>query len=130
LYNKIKTDSRFVITLKKQIANANQINLNVLKSGTGSFIPEKINLTEKVNPRLLEEQFSTPIDIYQVHGITLVVGWGFVHILGYCAARFLKHYHWWIYIHLFCTELPALATLIIISIMFSKCKVYIYSSWI
>jgi hypothetical protein len=86
----------------------------------------KLNTEEFDKKRFLEnvtEAQPVFIDIYQVHGLSLLVGWGFLHMIGYCAARYLKHYQWWIYVHILCTELPALCTVITVSVIYSRSNI-------
>jgi hypothetical protein len=61
-------------------------------------------------------------NIYDVHGISLFISWGLLNFFGYCAARFFKHHPWWMYVHLFCTQLPGLWTfaMIIATLAVSK----------
>jgi hypothetical protein len=63
-----------------------------------------------------------PVDIWAVHGISLIICWGVLNFIGYCAARFLKHYTWWIYVHFAGSILPALWTfgMIIATLIISK----------
>jgi hypothetical protein len=58
--------------------------------------------------RLLQDPTgSPPVDILAVHGISLMICWGLLMFFGYCAARYLKHYKWWLYIHVAASIMPA-----------------------
>jgi hypothetical protein len=75
--------------------------------------------------RILQE--SPSVDIWAVHGISLMLCWGLLMFFGYCAARFLKHHKWWIYIHLGFSIIPAYWTfgMLIATLSVSNCVFYI-----
>jgi hypothetical protein len=117
---------RIIFVFIDHISNEVDIDLT-LTSGEGEYDNSKSIRFLLDND---DESIPTYIDIYQVHGVALIVGWGFLHILGYCAARYLKHYHWWLYIHVLCTELPAIATIGTIGVIYSRSNINHNNSWL
>jgi hypothetical protein len=81
--------------------------------GLGEFNEEDFKsqneIAVKLNQpkRMLQDSTSVPVDVFAVHGISLMICWGLLNFFGYCAARFLRHYKWWLYVHFACTILPA-----------------------
>ena len=49
------------------------------------------------------------VDIYwYIHGIGMFIAWNLFVLIGYIAARFLKHYPWWIILHFIGGTVPSL----------------------
>jgi hypothetical protein len=56
----------------------------------------------------LEDAIVSSVDIFwYVHGIGMFIAWNFFVLIGYIAARFLKHYPWWIFLHILGGTIPA-----------------------
>lgn len=67
-------------------------------------------------------------DVYwDVHGIGMFVAWNLFVTIGYIAARFLKHYSWWTFLHLLGGTVPALFSVgIIIAAIVKRNLIFFY----
>ena len=59
---------------------------------------------------------------WAIHGIGQLIGWNLLVTIGYIAARFLKHYPWWLILHFLGGTIPAIFSVVIIAITFAKGK--------
>lgn len=49
------------------------------------------------------------VDIYwYIHGIGMFIAWNLFVLIGYVAARFLKHHPWWLILHFIGGTVPSL----------------------
>lgn len=45
---------------------------------------------------------------FTAHGVGNLIAWNFLITIGYIAARFLRHYPWWSYLHFVGGTIPCL----------------------
>ena len=64
---------------------------------------------------------SSPIDFWAFHGISLVIGWSVFNFFGYIAARFLKHYTWWIWVHRIGSGLNSFWSIGVVGVAINMC---------
>ena len=50
--------------------------------------------------------------IFEIHGISLIIAWSFLNLVGYVSARLLKHLPFWIWIHRLGSGLTGLTTIV------------------
>ena len=65
-------------------------------------------------------------NFWAVHGIGQLIGWNFLVTIGYVAARFLKHYPWWLPLHFIGGTVPAMFSVGIIISAILKGKLLYY----
>lgn len=61
-------------------------------------------------------------NFWAIHGIGQLVGWNVLVTIGYIAARFLKHYPWWLPLHFIGGTIPALYSIVVIIMAIARGK--------
>lgn len=73
----------------------------------------------------LGEAEVSSVDYYwYVHGIGMFIAWNLFVLIGYVAARFMKHYPWWSFLHFLGGTIPALFSVGIIIAAIVKSKLF------
>jgi len=62
-----------------------------------------------ISPNGLSASKNTTKEIFwYIHGIGMFIAWNLFVLIGYIAARFLKHYTWWSLLHFLGGTIPSL----------------------